>query len=246
MTSVEVQLVPLGTLALALEQDLVQRLSRRIAAPCRLGPRLPLAGSPTLPGREQADADSLLTRLEALAREDVVLVGLAAVDVAIPIFTFVFGRARRGGRACLVSLARLEPAFYGRPSDSRVLMDRAVAEVLHELGHVAGLDHCHDFACLMHFAASVEAIDVRGSGFCAPCALVLPPWLRPGRPPDDSGPGSPPRWVRECPSSRDGLARMLAAPDRARQRDMSTGSAASRSALRVAPPKASSVSREWP
>jgi archaemetzincin len=121
----------------------------------------------------------MLERLEALASAGVVVVGIAAVDVAIPIFTFVFGRARQGGRACLVSLARLEPAFYGLPPDSGLLTERAVAEVLHELGHVAGLGHCRDFACLMHFAASVEKIDVRGPGFCDPCALLLPCWLRP-------------------------------------------------------------------
>jgi archaemetzincin len=179
MSAVEVQLVALGAIAPALEQDLVQRVSRRIAAPCRLGAPLPLDDLPTIPGRNQADADLMLARLEALASAGVVVVGIAAIDVAIPIFTFVFGRARQGGRACLVSLARLEPAFYGLPPDSRLVADRALAEVLHELGHVAGLGHCRDFACLMHFAASVETIDVRGSGFCAPCALLLPSWLRP-------------------------------------------------------------------
>jgi archaemetzincin len=179
MSSIEVQLVALGAIEPALEQELVQRVSRRIAAPCRLGARLPLDDLPTVPGRTQADADLVLARLESLASAGVVVVGVAAVDVAIPIFTFVFGRARQGGRACLVSLARLEPAFYGLPPDSNLVTDRAVAEMLHELGHVAGLGHCRDFACLMHFAASVETIDVRGPGFCAACMLRLPPWLRP-------------------------------------------------------------------
>jgi archaemetzincin len=179
MGSVEVQLVPLGTIAPGLVRDLALRLSRRIAAPCRLHPRHAIDELPTVPGRNQADADVLLTRLEALASAEVVLAGIADADVAIPIFSFVFGRARQGGRACLVSLARLEPAFYGLPPDTRLVTDRAVAEVLHELGHVAGLGHCRDFACLMHFAASVETIDVRGSGFCAACALLLPSWLRP-------------------------------------------------------------------
>lgn len=176
---IEVHLVPLGVLAPGLEQDLVSRVSRRIAAPCRAQPPLPFTEIPTVPGRTQADADCLLARLETAGRAGVVLVGVAALDVAIPIFNFVFGRARQGGDACLISLARLEPAFYGLPPDSRLVAERAVAEVLHELGHVAGLTHCRDFACLMHFAASVEAIDVRGSSFCSACALQLPAWLRP-------------------------------------------------------------------
>jgi archaemetzincin len=172
----------LGALDAGFEQELVARLSRRSAAVWRLCPALPLAEIRTLPGREQADADDLLARLEARARDGVTLVGVTAVDVAIPIFSFVFGRARQDGRACLVSLARLDPAFYGLSSDAALLLERAVVEILHELGHVAGLGHCHDYACLMHFAASVESIDARGSAVCALCAPRLPSWLRPFRP----------------------------------------------------------------
>lgn len=179
---VEVQLVPLGEQAPELAPDLALRVSRRIAAPCRAEAPLLLPDLPTIDGRPQADADRLLARLEAGERAGIVRVGVAAFDIAIPIFSFVFGRARQGGSACLVSLARLEPGFYGLPFDGRLAAERAVAEVLHELGHVAGLAHCRDFACLMHFAASVEAIDVRGATFCDPCALRLPAWLRPPGP----------------------------------------------------------------
>jgi archaemetzincin len=49
-----------------------------------------------------------------------------------------------------------------------------VAEVVHELGHVAGLGHCPDLGCIMQFATSVERIDLRGPGFCAACAAALP------------------------------------------------------------------------
>ena len=56
-------------------------------------------------------------------------------------------------------------------------------EVLHELGHLAGLEHCRDGGCLMSFAGSIERVDSRGSRFCASCATGLPRWLR-GLPPD--------------------------------------------------------------
>jgi archaemetzincin len=54
---------------------------------------------------------------------------------------------------------------------------RATAEILHELGHVAGLGHCRDASCLMCFSGSVEAVDLRGLAYCAACAAALPPGL---------------------------------------------------------------------
>jgi len=124
------------------------------------------------------DADRLLERIEEWpAAPGVILVGFTALDIAIPIFTFVFGRARAGGRALLVSVARLDPRFYGLPEDQGLAERRTVDEALHELGHVAGLRHCDDAFCLMRFAGSVEQVDARGSSFCRRCAARLPPWI---------------------------------------------------------------------
>lgn len=112
------------------------------------------------------------------------MLGVSAQDLGIPIFTFVFGRARAGGGAALISLARLDPTFYGLPADEGALMQRAVREALHELAHVAALAHCTQPLCLMRFAGSVEKADLRGARFCDACAARLPAWMRPrhGRP----------------------------------------------------------------
>jgi archaemetzincin len=131
-----------------------------------------------LPERDQLDADALLAWLLARASDGgAVLVGLTSRDIAIPIFTFVFGRARLGSRAVLVSLARLDPAFYGLPAEHDLTVRRATDEILHELGHAASLQHCRDASCLMAFAGSVEKVDARGSAFCGPCRERLPSWL---------------------------------------------------------------------
>ena len=163
---------------------LLGRLSRRLAVPCRRSPPRSDLGGRELPGRDQLDADSLLGNLEALAAEPTTpLVGLTDRDLGLPIFTHVFGLARVGGNAAVVSLARLRPDNYGEPPDPELLLERTIAEILHELGHVAGLMHCRDANCLMHFCSRVEAADVRGSNLCAACAALLPV--------DDSG-HSPP------------------------------------------------------
>jgi archaemetzincin len=172
-----VELHPLGGLPLPRADAIAARLSRRVSAACRVV-EAALAQGPLVPGRDQVDADAVLASLEAPAADGAVRLGVTAQDLAIPIFTFVFGRARSGGDAALVSLARLDPGFYGLPADEDALLARAVLEALHELGHVAGLAHCDERECLMRFAGSVEKADLRGSEFCEGCAARLPAWLR--------------------------------------------------------------------
>ena len=62
------------------------------------------------------------------------------VDLFIPVLTFVYGEAQLGGRAAVVSTARLsvEPRAPTTPAVAR----RLVKETVHELGHTFGLLHC--------------------------------------------------------------------------------------------------------
>jgi len=174
-----VDLLTLDAFPEDLAQDLVAQLSRRVSVPCRLLDAREPPEIPWIQGRDQADADTLLARLEERAGGGgAVLVGMTQVDLGNPIFTFFFGRARQHGRAALVSLARLRPDFYGLPDDRALTIQRATLEIVHELGHLLGLPHCRDSACVMHFAATVESIDTRGSGLCRRCAELAPAVLR--------------------------------------------------------------------
>jgi archaemetzincin len=166
-------------------EALAARLSRFVELPVHVLP--PAAFVPRrISSRDQLDAGALLEAVESRATSDSrLLVGVTAEDIAIPVFTFVFGLARQGGRACLISLARTDPAFYGLPPDPELRDERAVCEVLHELGHLATLEHCPDRSCVMSFAGNIERVDTRGSRFCATCAARLPGWLRgPSRMPE--------------------------------------------------------------
>jgi archaemetzincin len=172
-----VRLLGLGPLTALVAQELAPRLSRRLGAACRFESRT-LGAPARIAGRDQLDADDLLARLESEpARPGTVIVGVTALDIAIPIFTFVFGRARTPGRAAVVSTARLEPSFYGLPPDPERALQRTLDEIRHELGHLVGLRHCQEPACLMRFAGSVAQVDVRGSVFCDECRSALPAGL---------------------------------------------------------------------
>jgi archaemetzincin len=173
------EFVAVGPVPAALVADVALRVSRAVALPCRVAPAAGHVEAVPVSGREQVDADRLLAEVEALAtRGGVVLAALVAQDMGNPVFTHFFGRARLGGRALIVSLARLTPAFYGEADDASVAARRAAIEVTHELGHVAGLRHCDDAGCLMHLAHDVDAIDLRGTTWCAACASRLPAGLR--------------------------------------------------------------------
>jgi archaemetzincin len=165
----------IGAFPRTIAEDLIARVSRRVSIPCRLAEKALKESLPLLPDREQVDADALLKRLEDERTDPgTLIVGMTMRDLGIKIFTFVFGRARRNGHAALVSMARLRPEFYGLPPDPDLTTRRSVAEIVHELGHVMGLDHCEDFGCIMHFANNAETIDLRGTTFCTTCSSELP------------------------------------------------------------------------
>ena len=109
-------------------------------------------------------------------RDDPRILGVASVDLFIPILTYVFGEAQLDGRAAVVSLYRLDNAHYGLPKNDDLLLDRLVKEAAHELGHTFGLVHCGDTSCVMRSSTYVEDIDVKSEKFCSAClpAVRLP------------------------------------------------------------------------
>ena len=104
------------------------------------------------------------------------LLGVADVDLFIPVLTFVFGEAQLENRAALMSVHRLRQQFYGLPADERVFYERCEKEAVHELGHAFGLVHCKRFECVMHFSNSIEQVDLKESSFCRSCTELL--WMK--------------------------------------------------------------------
>ncbi len=97
------------------------------------------------------------------------LLGVTAVDLYIPILTFVFGEAQIGGPCGLVSLHRLRQEFYGLPPDRDLLQQRLLKEAVHELGHTLDLTHCDDYQCAMAPSHAVEWIDLKDGILCDSC-----------------------------------------------------------------------------
>ncbi|HEY6191213.1 MAG TPA: archaemetzincin family Zn-dependent metalloprotease [Bacteroidota bacterium] len=120
--------------------------------------------------RGQYRSAVLLAQLLAAAPEqDVKWIAIVDVDLFIPVLTFVFGEAQLGGRAAIVSVHRLSNEFYGMPADHPRLLDRLGKEIIHELGHTAGLIHCRQFECVMRSSTYVGEIDLKAGRLCRGC-----------------------------------------------------------------------------
>lgn len=101
------------------------------------------------------------------------ILGVTAVDLYIPILTFVFGEAQLRGSCAVVSFHRLRQEFYGLPANSTVLGERLLKEAVHELGHTLPLAHCEDYQCVMSPSHGVERTDLKTSQFCTSCWVTV-------------------------------------------------------------------------
>lgn len=86
---------------------------------------------------------------------------------------YVFGLAYLNGRGSVVSTHRLNTSSDGGISTkpaSEVYADRVRKEVVHEVGHNFGLEHCDNSKCVMSFSPTVREVDVKEENLCGSCS----------------------------------------------------------------------------
>lgn len=179
------QLLPVGNVDFSLLRNLRPALEETFRVPCnlmdlRLDPEFALHGE-----RQQYHSSQILQRMQHhVSHQTWRMLGVAAVDLYIPILTFVFGEAQMGGPTAVISVHRLRKEFYGFVPDEDLLRARILKESIHELGHTLALTHCDDYSCAMAPSHAVEWIDLKGSKLCRSCHGAA---LRNGRPVEKLG-----------------------------------------------------------
>ncbi len=169
-------LLPIGNVEDGLLKDLRPALQEIFLVPCKV---LPVRLDPQFAfhaERQQYHSSEILHRMQGfLTPNSWRILGVVAVDLYIPILTFVFGEAQMGGPCALVSAHRLRQELYGLPPDPELFRQRVIKEAVHELGHTLNLTHCDDYSCAMAPSHAVEWIDLKESTLCSACRNAVMP-----------------------------------------------------------------------
>ena len=169
-----ITLIPIGPVPAELLPWLEEQLSPLFGCPVVSGKTIlpPAAGSNAI--RRQYNGETIIAALRSLHYPEAWrLVGLIDEDCYVPGLNFIFAQALKNPPQCFVALPRLRPSFYGGAEDQALFHERALKEVVHELGHTRGLAHCSDRRCVMCFSNTLGDTDRKGRDFCRKCCRSL-------------------------------------------------------------------------
>jgi archaemetzincin len=165
---VKITLIPVGDVAGGIVEKLKDRVGSVFHCPVETEGGFGDLAQAHNPEREQYDSSKLLATLGTPQGQEKI-VGIADVDLYVPRLNFVFGEADTSSGTAIVSLCRLRQEYYGLDPDEALFLGRATKEIVHELGHTFGLEHCPNNKCVMHFSNSLADTDVKEAHFCDKC-----------------------------------------------------------------------------
>ena len=165
----------------SVNSDIVQQVQQRLFAVFPkmvcviLDDEMPIPQEAYDSRRKQFDSSRILAKIHQHAEKTLAtrVLGITNEDLYVPRLNFVFGEAECPGKAALISLCRLDPEFYGDPSNTILFAERSVKEAVHEVGHTLGLAHCRAPTCVMFFSNSISDTDRKISSFCERCRAVV-------------------------------------------------------------------------
>jgi archaemetzincin len=174
----KIALKPLGDVANEVMAELSEKVNLAFHCPVEIKEGFGYLAHAYNPERRQYLASNLLASLNASPKEkDEKTIGIVDVDLYASRLNFVFGEADISSGTAIVSLCRLRQEYYGLASDKTLFLERATKEIIHELGHTFGLNHCPNARCVMHFSNSLADTDYKEVNFCNKCQPKIMPVL---------------------------------------------------------------------
>ncbi len=174
-----VRVLPVGNVSQQLLDIIKSELEDNLNIKSRILPKADIPKDSYNTFRKQYNAEKLMdvvlnevTQAKFIDRSIPTLL-ITELDLYYEGLTFVFGLENPTRGSTIVSLARLKPEFYNERPNPYLLRERAIKEVIHELGHYLGLEHCEHEFCVMHFSPSVKDVDSKKKEFCSECKVKM-------------------------------------------------------------------------
>lgn len=170
-----IDLVPIGDVPATVKREASTALRSVYDSDVSVAPDQDLPAGSYDSGRDQYRAEAFID-LAAKVSDGQKAVALTTEDLYYRRRNYVFGLAYLDGRSCVVSTYRLQTSsdggFSERPA-SAVFADRVRKEVVHEVGHTMGLEHCDNNRCAMNFSPTVREVDRKEEHLCGSCQRRL-------------------------------------------------------------------------
>jgi len=171
------RIVPVGTLPGRIV-EIVKNELENLNIKCRIMPKLEVPQNAFNRWRKQYNAEIVMSSLSKASEvkfidKSIPSLLLTDVDLYYGGLNFVFGLEDPAKSCAIVSLARLRTEFYDEKPNRILLEERVAKEVIHEIGHYLGLDHCYNPECVMSFSPSVYDVDKKNKNFCENCKVKL-------------------------------------------------------------------------
>lgn len=167
---INLKIIPFGEVPEEILKTVSEELRYSFKVLCDISEPLGLPKEYYNPFRHQYLASKVLDFLSDRFKGKIL--AITDEDLYAEDLNFVFGQAELPGRVAIISIARLNPTFYRQLENKNLLLQRAVKEAVHEVGHsLFALRHCNNSKCVMSFSNTIFDVDRKSKEVCKNCKM---------------------------------------------------------------------------